>query len=238
MQEVIEVLSNIPLFFTLLTIGIYLLFNVLQGKTGFILFNPLLATTVVLIILLLVFNIPYETYQTGGGYLSILVTPATVALAILLEKNWKYFKSNLAAILTGAFVGVLTNAVLVVLIGVLLGLDQTMIATILPKSITTAIAQPISESLGGIPALTVGIVVLTGLLGNAFGVPLLKALKITDPIAQGNALGGTSHAIGTSRAIELGDLQGGIGGSSIVISGLITVFVAPIAYNLAVSLFF
>lgn len=238
MQAAIDLVSQFPLFFTFITIAIFLLAGKLQEKTGFILFNPLLFTTIAILLLLLLFNIPYESYQAGGSYISVFINLATVSLAVLLEKNWDLFKANITAILTGAFIGVLTNAVLVVLIGVLSGLDQSMLATLLPKSITTPIAQAISESLGGFSGLTVGIVVLTGILGNAFGVPFLKAIKVTDPIAQGNALGGTSHAMGTASAIELGDLQGGIGGASIVISGLITVLVAPIAYNIATSLFF
>lgn len=239
MNALVEFVSEIPLFYAFLTVAIYVLSGWLQRKTGWVIFNPLLFTTLILIILLTVLDVPYETYSEGGGqYISIFVSLATVSLGVLLKKNFGYLKRNAAAILTGVTMGVLVNAILVVGLGVLMGLDQEMLATLLPKSVTAAIAQPLSESIGGIPSLTVGVVVLTGILGNAFGVSFLKAINIYNPIAQGAALGGTSHAMGTAAAVKEGELQGGIGATAIVLSGLITSLVAPLALQLASSLFF
>lgn len=238
MDAIIDFISEMPLFFTFVTVAIFVLSGWLQNKTGWFIFNPLLFTTLILIVLLLALDIPYEVYNQGGQYISIFVSLATVSLAVLLKKNFEYLKTNAAAIVTGVTMGVLANAILVIGLGVLMGLDQEMLATLLPKSVTAAIAEPLSTTIGGIPSLTVGVVVLTGILGNVLGVPFLKAINITDPIAQGAALGGTSHAMGTAAAVKEGDLQGGVGGSAIVLSGLITSVVVPFALQIASSWFF
>lgn len=238
MEAFIDFISEIPLFFAFITVAIFILTGWLQGKTGWVIFNPLLATTLILILLLLLLDIPYEVYNQGGQYISIFVSLATVSLAVLLKKNFGYLKQNAAAILTGVTMGVLTNAILVIGLGLLMGLNEEMLATLLPKSVTAAIAEPLSTTIGGIPSLTVGVVVLTGILGNAFGVPFLKAINISDPIAQGAALGGTSHAMGTAAAVKEGELQGGIGATAIVLSGLITSVVVPFFLQFTSSLFF
>lgn len=227
----IDILFNSPTIWIVLTIGAYLAIAKIQGQVKsatikpFI--NPLLLAIVVVIVILLIFNIPYETYNEGGQYVGLFVTPATVALAIKLEKNFSYLKAYYKAILTGIVTGVVVHTVMIVLFGFLFNFDMQMVATLYPKSITTAIAVGVSESLGGLVPLTVSIVVITGVVGNVFGETIFKLFKITNPVAQGIALGNSAHAMGTSKAIEMGEVQGAMSGLAIVVTGIVVVALAP-----------
>lgn len=231
MEGIINLLGQPEFFYLLLTIGIYAVSGVLQGKTGWFIFNPLLFTSLVIMLLLLIFNIDYEVYNEAGQYLSILINLATVSLAILLEKNYVFLKENAVAILTGVLAGVFVHAIVVVAMSALI-LNPRWAATLIPKSITTAIAAPVSASLGEEAQLTIGFAVISCLLGSIIGPPLLRVMNITNPIAQGNALGGSSAAMGTAEAIKMGSLQGSIAGTALVISGIVTVFIAPLVFNL------
>lgn len=191
-------------------------------------FNPLLISAILIIILLLVLDIPYEQYQTGGQYIGLFVTPATVALGIKLEKNFVYLKSYYPAILTGIIVGAIFHTLMIFGFALLFNWTPEMFATLYPKSITTAIALGVSESMGGIVPLTVAIVVFTGVVGATIGDTVLKVFKITDPVAQGIALGTSAHAVGTSKAIQMGDIQGSMAGLSIIVTGLAVVLLAPV----------
>lgn len=237
MEGIIDLLGQPQFFYLLLTLGIYTVSGLLQNKTGWFIFNPLLFTSVVMILILLIFDIDYEVYNEAGQYLSILINLATVSLAILLEKNYVFLKENAVAILTGVLAGVLVHAIVVVVMSALI-LNPKWAATLLPKSITTAIAAPVSASMGGEAQLTIGFAVISCLLGSIIGPPLLRAMNISNPIAQGNALGGSSAAMGTAEAIKMGSLQGSIAGTALVISGLMTVFVAPLVFNLLGAIMF
>ncbi|ALV21915.1 MAG: LrgB family protein [Carnobacterium sp.] len=226
-----------PFLWIVVTVGLYLLAGKLKAKWPNPLFTPLVFAIVVIIILLLVTDIPLETYNTGGQFFSLFVTPATVALAIKLEKNFVYLKKYYPAILTGIVSGVVFHTVMIFAFALLFQFDRNMVATLIPKSITTAIAVGVSESLGGIVSLTVAVVVFTGVIGAVVGQTVFKIFKIDDPVAQGVALGSSSHAMGTTKAIEMGDVQGAMSGLSIVVTGIVVVILAPLTVPIINLLF-
>ena len=173
-----ELTSNQFLWIAL-TAGLYILGGKLKSKwPNNPLFNPLVFAIIVIIVILLVFNIPLETYSEKSELFSLLITPATVALAIKLEQNFDYFKKYYPAIIIGIVTGVVFHTLLLYSIALLLRLDSSLVATLLPKSITTAIAVDVSNSLGGVVSLTVGFVVFTGVLGSLIGPWILKVFKI------------------------------------------------------------
>ena len=226
-----------PMLWLTLTIGLYLLAEKLHKKWPNPLYTPLVFAIVVIILILLVTDIPLETYNIGGSMLSLFVTPATVALAIKLERNFIYLKKYYPAILIGIFSGVLFHTVMIYIFAFLFNFDSAMVVTLIPKSITTAIAVGVSESLGGIVSLTVAVVVFTGVIGALIGQSVFKLFKITDPVAQGVALGSSSHAMGTTKAIEIGEVQGAMSGLSIVITGIVVVILAPFIGPLSTLIF-
>jgi len=233
----IETLLSSPVLWVTLTIGSYLLGAFLNSKWPNPLFTPLLFSIVSMIIILLIADIPLETYNTGGQMISLFVTPATVALAIKLEENFEYLREHYKAILTGIISGVFFHTVMIYVLGLLFQFGPDMVATLIPKSITTAIAVGVTGSLGGIVSLTVAVVVFTGIVGAAIGEPIMKLAKIDDPVAQGVALGSSSHAMGTTKAIEMGDVQGAMSGLSIVVTGITVVVLAPLTAPLTSLLF-
>lgn len=226
-----------PFLWITLTVGFYLIAASLYKKWPIPLFNPLLFSIVMMIGLLLITKIPYQTYQSGGQLIAFFVTPATVALAIKLEKNFVYLKKYYVAILTGIVSGVIFHTLMIFAFGLLFKFDVQMVATLFPKSITTAIAVGVSESLGGIVSLTVAVVVFTGIVGGVIAPALFKLAKIDDPVAQGVALGSSAHAMGTAKAIELGEVQGAMSGLSIVVTGIVIVTLAPFAQPLIQLIF-
>lgn len=226
-----------PFLWITLTIGFYLTAAYLHKKWPIPLFNPLLFSIVMMIGLLLITRIPYQTYQAGGQLIGFFVTPATVALAIKLEKNFVYFKKYYGAILTGIVSGVIFHTLMIFAFGLLFKFDVQMAATLFPKSITTAIAVGVSGSLGGIVSLTVAVVVFTGIVGSVIAPTLFKLAKIDDPVAQGVALGSSAHAMGTAKAIEIGEVQGAMSGLSIVVTGIVVVTLAPFAQPLIQLIF-
>lgn len=231
-----EALFNNPYLWLSLSLGIYVFIDFVQRKTRFSLLNPLLFTIIIIIALLLFLDIPYEVYQDSGRYLSFFITPTTVSLAILLEKNFEYLKENVKAILTGVFVGVLMHTAIVVFFSLIFSYDASLFGTLFPKSTTTAIAVGITESLGGIVPLTVALVVITGVMGFIIIEPLLRLFKITDPVAQGIAIGLATHGMGTAKAIHIGEVQGAMSGLAIVLTGILTVMIAPIVQQFLLPL--
>lgn len=220
-------LADHPFLWITLTIGIFVFADRLYKKWSFPLFNPLLFTIIALIFILTITDISCETYQNSGKFISLFVTPATVALAIKLEQNFVYLKRYYSAILTGIIAGSILHTLMVFIFAFFFKLDGEMLGTLIPKSITTAIAVSISRSLGGIVSLTVALVVLTGIIGALLAPVIFKLLNIKDPIAQGVALGTAAHAMGTTKAIELGEIQGAMSALSIIITGIVLVVLAP-----------
>lgn len=204
----------------------------LKKKLKWTICNPLLISIVAVILLLLAFNIPYESYNAGAKYLSYLLTPATVCLAIPLYEQVELLKKHAGAIVAGLVSGVLTSAVCVFVLALLFGLNHAEYATLLPKSITTAIGMGISEELGGYVTITVAVIIITGVIGNILAETVCRIFKIEEPVAKGIAIGSSSHALGTVKAMEMGEIEGAMSSLSIAVAGLLTVVVAPIFASL------
>lgn len=201
-------------------------------KTKFFLFSPLIVSVTLTIIALLLLKVPYETYAESSALLGKMLTPATVVLAIPLYRQFQKLKDNWPAILGGIFAGILANAFIVFGLCVLFKIGRTEYVSLLPKSITTAIALALTEQNGGIPAITVVMVTIAGNLGNLFAVQFCRLFHITDPVAKGVAIGTSAHAMGTAKAIELGEVEGAMSGLSIAVCGVLTVVVIPFFANL------
>lgn len=190
--------------------------------------NPLLISILLVIVFLLVFRVSYADYQASARYLSWFLTPATVSLAIPLYLQLERLKKNIKAILVSIFAGSLASMVSVLALSVLFGFTHSQYVTFLPKSITTAIGMGVSEELGGFPAITAVVIVVTGIFGNIIGEAVCKALNVTDPVAVGLAFGTSAHAIGTAKAMELGETEGAMSSLAIVTAGIITVLLVNV----------
>ena len=206
----------------------YLIGSALKKKFKIGILNPLLVSIVVTIIVLAVCRVDYATYNEGAKYLSWLLTPATVCLAIPLYEQWELLKNNAKAVLLGLTAGVLTSLGTVLVLAKLMGLSHEEYVTLLPKSITTAIGMGVSEELGGYVTITVAVIIVTGILGNMFGELICRIFRITEPISKGLALGSSAHAIGTAQAIEMGEVEGAMSSLAIAVSGIITVIFASV----------
>lgn len=200
----------------------------LKRKFGFGFLNPLLISIIVTILVLVGCNVSYETYNQGAKYLSWLLTPATVCLAIPLYEEFELLKNNAKAVLLGVLAGVITSLLTVFVLAKMMGLSHQNYVTLLPKSITTAIGMGVSEELGGYVTITVAVIVITGVIGNILGEFICKLFRIQEPISKGLALGTAAHAIGTAKAMELGDVEGAMSSLSIAVAGVITVVLATL----------
>ena len=199
-----------------------------QRKWKLAVLNPLLISIVLVIAFLVAFHVDYESYNSSAQYLSYLLTPATVCLAIPLYLQLELLKKNIGAILGGVFSGVLASLGSVLAMSILFGLDHQQYVTMLPKSITTAIGMGVSEELGGYVTITVAVIIITGVLGNMSAEYICKLFCIKSPISIGLAIGTASHAVGTARAMELGEVEGAMSSLAIVVCGLCTVIGASI----------
>lgn len=203
----------------------------LKKKLSWPICNPLLISIVAVIIFLAAFDIPYESYNAGAKYLSYLLTPATVCLAIPLYEQTQLLKKNFKAIAAGLISGVMTSGICVFVLALLFGLNHTEYVTLLPKSITTAIGMGISEELGGYVTITVAVIVITGVIGNILAETVCRLFRIEEPVAKGIAIGSSSHALGTVKALEMGEIEGAMSSLSIAVAGLLTVIAAPLFAN-------
>ncbi len=226
-----EFLGSSMYFGVFLTLVAYCIGLFVQKKGKHILFNPLLIAILLVIAALLTLDIDYDAYYDSAKYLSFLLTPATVCLAIPLYEQFELLKKNYKAVLCGIASGILTCLVSVFVLALCFRLDHATYVTLLPKSITTAIGMGISEELGGYVSITIAAIILSGILGNIFAASFCKLFRITDPIAVGVAIGTSSHAIGTTKALEIGAIEGAMSSLSIVVAGLLTVVGAPIFAN-------
>ena len=218
-----ELLSSSVFFGVFITLAAYMLGTHLRRKSGLAIMNPLLLAIVLVMGVLTVLGIDCADYQRGASLISALLTPATICLAIPLYEQLSLLRRHRAAILAGICSGVLTSLVCVLLLSRLFGLDHRAYVTLLPKSITTAIGMGVCEELGGHVSITVAIIIMTGILGNMSAEFFCRLLRITEPIARGVAIGTSSHAIGTTKAMELGEVEGAMSSLSIVVSGVLTV---------------
>ena len=223
-----EIFANASYFAVTLSLLLFLLGAFLQKKWNFVLLNPLILSTAGTIAVLLALDIPYETYEEGTGILKFFLTPATVCLAIPLYEKMELLKKHPAAILIGSLSGVILALGSIFVLSLAWGLEESMFATLLPKSITTAIAMSLSEKLGGVPAVAATGVMVTGIFGYVTATWVLKLCRITDPIAKGVAIGTSCHVIGTSRALEIGDTEGAMSSLSLTVAGIVTALLAPV----------
>lgn len=203
----------------------------IKKKTKTALANPLLISVLLIIAFLLIFDIDFEVYNNGAKYISYFLTPATVSLAIPLYRRLELLKKHPRAIFGGVFAGVLTAMVSIFLLSLVFGLTHEQYVTLLPKSITTAIAIGVSEKMGGIVTITVVAISITGIGGNIMAEALCRLFKIEEPIARGLAIGTASHAMGTAKAMELGEIEGAMSSLSIVVAGIMTVIAVSVFAN-------
>ena len=221
-------LQNSVFFGVFISIITYEIGVLIKKKLKIAIFNPLLISMALIIIFLLIFHVDYDTYESGAKYLSYFLTPATVALAVPLYEQIEPLKKNWKAILAGIFAGAMTSALCVLVLSLIFKLSHKQYVTLLPKSITTAIGMGVSEELGGYVTITVAVIVVTGVLGNILGEFVCKIFRITEPISKGLALGASSHAIGTAKAMELGEVEGAMSSLAIAVAGVLTVIGATI----------
>ena len=223
-----EFLQDSIFFGVFISIVTYEIGALIKRKWNVAIFNPLLISIALIIIFLVLFDVDYDTYEFGAKYLSYFLTPATVALAVPLYEQIEPLKHNWKAIIAGIFSGALTSALCVLILSIVMGLDHKQYVTLLPKSITTAIGMGVSEEMGGIVTITVAVIVLTGVLGNVIADLVCKVFKIEEPIARGLALGTSAHAIGTAKAMEMGETEGAMSSLAIAVAGLLTAVAAPL----------
>ena len=197
-------------------------------KFHFPLFNPLLTAVLLVIGFLKVTGMDYKDYNEGASYINYLLTPSTICLAVPLYEQIKLLKKNYKAIFLGILSGVVTGLFAVYVLCLAFGFDHASYVTLLPKSITTAIGMGLSEELGGYVSVSVVSIIITGVLGNIFAEKFLKLIRISEPIAKGIAIGTSSHAVGTAKAMEMGAVEGAMSSLSIVVSGILTVAGASI----------
>lgn len=228
----IDFLETSSAWGVMVTLAAFALGTLLHRKTKAAWCNPLLLGSIFVVVLLSILKIPYPDYKQSASPITWLLFPATVSLAVPLYEQWELLKKNVLAIAAGIGAGVITSLVSILLIAWVFQLDTAGAVSLLPKSVTTAIGVDVAAELGGIPALTTAVIVLTGIMGNLMSVSLCRLLRITNPIAKGIAIGTSSHAIGTSKALEMGPIEGAMSSLSIAVAGVLTAILCPMAVNL------
>lgn len=223
-----EILCNSAYFGVTVSLIGYGAGIMLKKKFQYAFLNPLLISIIFVIGVVLLCGVDYESYENSAQYLSYLLTPATVCLAVPLYQQMTLLKKNLAAVACGILAGVLASLGSVLLLAFLFGLEHDVYVTLLPKSITTAIGMGVSEELGGLVTITVAVIIVTGVIGNVIGEAVCKLFRIYEPIAKGLALGTSSHAIGTAKALEMGEVEGAMSSLAIAVAGLLTVIGASV----------
>ena len=226
-----ELISN-PMFGILITLIAYETGLYLQRRTGLAILNPLLISTVLIIIFLVMTGIDYETYNLGGKILTFFITPATVALAVPLYRNFKLLVENIWPILLGILGGIIVNFISLYFLMKYTDLDEQLFYSLVPKSVTTPIGIELSSQIGGMPQITIAAIIISGLTGVIAGPIIFKVFRINDKVARGIAYGTTSHALGTTKAIEEGEVEGSMSGLSIGIAGLLTAIIVPVMIKL------
>lgn len=217
-----ELLAS-PFFGIALSIVAFSIGVWIQKKTGLVICNPLIIAIVLVSGVLLLFQIPYESYNEGGSIINMFLAPATSCLAVSVYTRLELLKKNWLPILAGCVAGSLTSMGSVFLLCRLFGLDEAMTYSLLPKSVTTPIAVGVAESHGGISSITVAAVILTGIMGSILAPFLIRIFRVKDSMTAGLAIGACSHAVGTSKAIEIGETEGAMSGLAIGICGIVTV---------------
>lgn len=204
----------------------------LKKRLGWAVLNPILTSVAMVIVFLKALKVDYGVYNEGAKYISYLLTPATVCLAIPLYKQLELLKKNWMAVAAAILAGVAASAASIFVLCLLFRMEHVYYVTLLPKSITTAIGMGVSEEAGGIVTITVVCIIVTGILGNIMGETVFKLLRLKNPIAKGLALGTSAHAVGTAKALELGEIEGAMSSLSVAVAGLLTVLAVPLVSGL------
>ncbi len=223
MIDILKGLTQTPAFGLIITILTYGIGVWLNKKAKTPLVNPLLISLLLIIGILVTFRIPYHHYEIGGDMIEIFLAPATAVLAIKIYQQFQLLKENWFPILLGAAVGAGVSIVCVMFLCKFFAVEENIFYALLPKSVTTAIALPLSELSGGYAPVTVAAVIITGVFGAVFAPSLIQLFRIKNPIEAGIAIGTSSHALGATKAIEIGDVEGAMSGIAIGVAGLLTV---------------
>lgn len=232
-----EVITNNILFGLVLSLGAFEIGLFINRKTKMAVLNPLLISILFTICFLFAFNIDFDTYNNGGQFINVFLGPSTVVLAVPLYKQLDLLKKNAKAILIGVFIGSSLGIFSIIGISYLVGLDTVMIKSLIPKSVTTPIGIAVSQQIGGLIPITVLAIIITGIIGAVIGPTICKIFKIKDKVAIGIAIGTASHAVGTTKALELGEIEGAMSSLSIGIAGIMTVIIAPLAYRFSAFIY-
>lgn len=225
-------LFSTPIFGIVISIICFEMGIILMKKTKFPLFNPLLVAIVIIVGVLVVFEIPLDSYEIGGDMISFFLSPITVILAVPLYKQFDLVKKHFLPIIVGITTGVVTSFASVIVLSNALGLDESLCFSLIPKSITTPMGVALSDTINGISGITVMAVILTGICGAVISPLVFKLIKLENPVAEGIAIGTSAHAVGTSKAIEMSEIHGAMSGVSIGIAGIVTVVLVPILIKL------
>lgn len=218
-----------PYFGVMLTVVAYWLGMKVQKKTRLAICNGMLLAVLLVIAVLLVFHIPYESYWQGGELINLFLGPATACMAVTVYSQRKLLARHWLPVLVGCVVGVVTAMGSILVLCRLLGLDRAMTMSLMPKSVTMPIATVVAQGHGGTVAVTVAAVVVTGMLGNLCAPLLVKLFRVKDPMAVGLGIGACSHAMGTAKALELGETEGAMSGLAIGLCGILTTVLALLA---------
>lgn len=232
MENIRNLIVSNPLFGLALTIAVYAGFTFVYRRTKLTVLNPLLLTILMICGILLLFHINFDRYNAGGRFITVLLAPATVSLAVPLYDQLDVVKKNAPVILISIAFGSLLSIFIVFLLCRLFGLSEVLTMSLIPKSVTSAIAMGVSETLGGIQAITVVAVLLSGILGAVAGPAFCKLAGIRSRVAVGLAMGTAAHGIATAKAVELGEQEAAMGGLAVSIAGLVTVIAAPLLVTL------
>lgn len=219
-------LTSSPFFGIALTALCYVLGVKIQKKTGLVVCNSLVLAALMVIAVLTVFHIPYENYNAGGSLINLFLSPATVCIAMSIYAQRETLKRNLLPVLVGCTAGAVASVGSVWALCRLFGLDEALTVSLLPKSVTTPIATAIAEGHGGMVPITVAAVIFTGILGNLCAPLLIRLMKAKGPMEKGLAIGACSHALGTAKALELGEAEGAMSGIAIGLCGIVTTILA------------
>ena len=221
-----EFLEN-KFFLLAITFSFFMVAKMIQNKTGWLLLNPILLAIAALICFLQLSGVSYETYQEAGSLVEFWLRPAVVALGVPLYLQLRMIRKQLLPIVLSQLAGCFVGLVSVVIIAKLLGTSPEVIMSLAPKSVTTPIAMEVSEAVGGIPSLTAAVVIVVGLFGATCGFKVLQVGRVGSPIAQGLSMGTASHAVGTSRAMEVSGKYGAYASLGLTLNGILTALLAP-----------
>lgn len=222
MQTILDMITASPLFGMLFSVLCWRFGHFVQNKTGFFLFNHMLIASATGVILLMALDIPYETYYASSSFISALLAPATAVLGLNIYRQRRVLKQYFVPVLVSCTVGCLTSIGSILLLCHLFSVSDMLTNSILPKSVTTAIAMSIAESRGGVAGIAAAAVMVPGIMGPIFVVSFGKWFHIKNPVAEGLAIGTCSHAMGTTKAIEIGEVQGAMSSIALGICGIIT----------------